>query len=148
MRIRLQLASRIRDLSLFNLAIDSKLRACDLVKLRVRDLCYGERVSARATVMLRTGACRARLTAGSGLVTVDVSQRGWPVSRKLRGRLYRAGCGQERSLKVMEPGTDCCACSEATHSQGEVGPRSHRAWQIFTEQWAIDRQTHRQYSGG
>jgi len=32
-RVRLQLASRHRDLALFNLAIDSKLRACDLVKL-------------------------------------------------------------------------------------------------------------------
>ena len=45
-RIRLQIANRIRDLALFNLAIDSKLRACDLVKLRVRDLCHGERVTA------------------------------------------------------------------------------------------------------
>ena len=42
-RIRLQLASRIRDLALFNLAIDSKLRACDLVKLRVRDVSHGDR---------------------------------------------------------------------------------------------------------
>lgn len=50
-RIRLQIASRIRDLALFNLAIDSKLRACDLVKMRVRDLCHGERVAARAIVM-------------------------------------------------------------------------------------------------
>jgi integrase len=50
-RIRLQIASRIRDLALFNLAIDSKLRACDLVKMRVRDLCHGERVAARAVVM-------------------------------------------------------------------------------------------------
>ena len=50
-RIRLQLASQIRDLALFNLAIDSKLRACDLVKLRVRDVSHGERVSARTTVM-------------------------------------------------------------------------------------------------
>ena len=50
-RIRLQLASRIRDLALFNLAIDSKLRACDLVKLRVRDISHGDRVSARTTVM-------------------------------------------------------------------------------------------------
>ena len=31
-RIRLQLANRVRDLALFNLAIDSKLRGCDLVK--------------------------------------------------------------------------------------------------------------------
>ena len=50
-RIRLQVASRIRDLALFDLAIDSKLRACDLVKLRVRDLCHGDRVAARAIVM-------------------------------------------------------------------------------------------------
>lgn len=34
-RVRLQLSRRIRDLALFNLAIDSKLRACDLLNLRV-----------------------------------------------------------------------------------------------------------------
>ena len=37
-RVRLQIAGRLRDLALFNLAIDSKLRACDLVKLRVQDV--------------------------------------------------------------------------------------------------------------
>jgi site-specific recombinase XerC len=36
-RIRLQIANRCRELALFNLAVDSKLRACDLVQLRVRD---------------------------------------------------------------------------------------------------------------
>jgi integrase len=50
-RVRLQLAERKRDLALFNLAIDSKLRACDLVKLRVRDICHGDRIGARAIVM-------------------------------------------------------------------------------------------------
>jgi hypothetical protein len=50
-RIRLQLAQRKRELALFNLAIDSKLRACDLVKLRVRDIWHADRVSARAIVM-------------------------------------------------------------------------------------------------
>jgi len=40
-RIRLQLANRPRDLALFNLAIDSKLRSCDLVKLRVQDVAQG-----------------------------------------------------------------------------------------------------------
>jgi hypothetical protein len=39
-RIRLQLSNRIRDLALFNLAIDSKLRGCDLVKLRVLDVAH------------------------------------------------------------------------------------------------------------
>ena len=36
---------------MFNLAIDSKLGACDLLQLRVRDVCVGERVSSRAIVM-------------------------------------------------------------------------------------------------
>jgi hypothetical protein len=41
-RIRLQLAERLRDLALFNLAIDSKLRGCDLVSLRVKDVARPE----------------------------------------------------------------------------------------------------------
>jgi len=40
-RIRLQLSKNHRDLALFNLAIDSKLRGCDLVKLSVRDISQG-----------------------------------------------------------------------------------------------------------
>ena len=50
-RVRLQLAEQRRELALFNLAIDSKLRACDLVKLRVRDVCHGQVVAARAIVL-------------------------------------------------------------------------------------------------
>ena len=51
LRVRLQMASRVRELALFNLGIDSKLRGCDLVKLKVRDVCHGEQVAARAIVM-------------------------------------------------------------------------------------------------
>lgn len=50
-RIRLQISDRIRDLALFNLAIDSKLRSCDLVKIRVRDISHGATVASRAMVM-------------------------------------------------------------------------------------------------
>ena len=50
-RVRLQLEQRKRDLALFNLAIDSKLRGCDLVRLRVNDVCVGGRVQDRATVI-------------------------------------------------------------------------------------------------
>lgn len=35
---------------MFNLAIDSKLPACDLTKLLVRDICHGEHVASRATL--------------------------------------------------------------------------------------------------
>ena len=50
-RVRLQLGDRVRELALFNLAIDSKLRSCDLVRLRVRDVCHGERIAARTIIM-------------------------------------------------------------------------------------------------
>ena len=50
-RVRLQLRHAARDLALFDLAIDSKLRVCDLVKLQVRDIAHGDRVAQRATVL-------------------------------------------------------------------------------------------------
>ena len=50
-RIPLQLAGRLRDLALFNLAIDSKLRACDLIRLRVQDVCLSGRIVSRAVVI-------------------------------------------------------------------------------------------------
>jgi integrase len=50
-RVRLQLRERLRDLAMFNLAIDSKLRGCDLVALRVDDVLLGGRIRPRATVM-------------------------------------------------------------------------------------------------
>ena len=50
-RVRLQMTERWRDLALFNLAIDSKLRACDLVKLRVQDVCHAACVMPRAIIL-------------------------------------------------------------------------------------------------
>ena len=47
----LQMENRVRELALFNLGIDSKLRGCDLVALKVRDICHGEQVASRAVVM-------------------------------------------------------------------------------------------------
>jgi integrase len=52
-RIHLQRDQRIRDLALFNLAVDSKLRGCDLVNLRVRDVVHGNQVVPRAMVVQR-----------------------------------------------------------------------------------------------
>lgn len=42
---------RVRELALFNLGIDSKLRGRDLVALRVRDVCHGDELAPRAIVM-------------------------------------------------------------------------------------------------
>jgi hypothetical protein len=53
LRVRLHMESRVRELALFNLGIDSKLRGCDLVSLKVRDICHGDQVAARAVVTQR-----------------------------------------------------------------------------------------------
>jgi integrase len=50
-RVRLQIGCRTRELALFNLAVDSKLRSSDLVRLRVRDVCHGNAVASRTIVM-------------------------------------------------------------------------------------------------
>ena len=50
-RVRLEIARSRRDLAIFNLAIDSKLRACDLVRLRLDDICSGANVRRRATIV-------------------------------------------------------------------------------------------------
>jgi len=52
-RVQLQLLGSKRDLALFNLAIDSKLRGCDLVTMKVRDVCIGGRVRERTTIVQR-----------------------------------------------------------------------------------------------
>lgn len=49
-RTRLQMASNVRELAMFNLAIDSKLRACDLTRLQVRDVRHGSHVAAKTTI--------------------------------------------------------------------------------------------------
>ncbi len=51
MRVRLQMQHRSKELALFNLGFDSKLRGCDLVGLRVCDICHGAQVASRAMVM-------------------------------------------------------------------------------------------------
>ena len=50
-RTCLRMAGKTPDLALFNLAIDSKLRGCDLVSLHVRDVAHGNHILARASVV-------------------------------------------------------------------------------------------------
>ncbi len=50
-RTRLEMAEKIRDLALFNLAIDSKPCGCDLVSLKVRDIFHGNQVMPRAMIL-------------------------------------------------------------------------------------------------
>lgn len=50
-RFFLDREGRVRDRALFDLAIDSKLRGCDLVKLKIADVTAGEDIRTRAIVM-------------------------------------------------------------------------------------------------
>lgn len=50
-RARLELKRRVRDLALFNLAIDTKLRGCDLVRLKVNDVAAGSEIRSRAVIV-------------------------------------------------------------------------------------------------
>jgi len=50
-RVRLQIARRIRDLALFDIALDSKLRGCDVVSLRVADIVAAGAIRQRAIVI-------------------------------------------------------------------------------------------------
>ena len=50
-RVRLQIARRTRDLALFNIALDSKLRGCDVVSLRVADIVAAGAIRQRAIVI-------------------------------------------------------------------------------------------------
>ena len=97
-RFWLERERRLRDRALFDLAIDSKLRGCDLVKVRIGDLVSGGRVRHRAiTVQQKTGrpvqfcsSQRGRASwkgwsAGAGHFTILSSRAGptragWPSS--------------------------------------------------------------------
>ncbi len=91
-RVRLQLAGRIRDLALFNLAIDSKLRGCDLVRLKVADIAQMGEARSRASVIQRkTGAPvrfeitpATRETLNAWIRKAGLSDRGWLFPSRIR----------------------------------------------------------------
>jgi hypothetical protein len=62
LRVRLQMEKLARELALLNLGIDSKLRGCDLVALKVRVVCHGDQVATRKSRLVAVplsghGAC-------------------------------------------------------------------------------------------
>ena len=93
-RVRLPLEGRKRDLAMFNLAVDSKLRGCDLVRLKIEDESAGGRVRDRATVIQKkTGRPvqfeiteQTRVTVGEWLATVDPREGRYLFPSRLRGK--------------------------------------------------------------
>ena len=128
-RTRLQLANRRRDLALFNLAIDSKLRACDVVRLKVEDVAPHGVVIDRATVRQRkTGRpVRFEITEQTRLAVDDYLK----VTGKMPGEfLFTGRRGKDRSLTTRQYAASCPSGSRASawtrHCMGRIrcgGPR-------------------------
>ena len=78
-RFRLEMAGNARDLALFNTAIDSKLRGCDLVRLKVRDVFAAGRVRERASITQsktgQSGAVRDHRTDAAVVGALDRESR-------------------------------------------------------------------------
>jgi hypothetical protein len=71
-RVRLEIAQRTRDLALFNMAIDSKLRGCDLVRLKVADVFIAGRVKERTSILQSKTSTPVRFEITEGTRTVTV----------------------------------------------------------------------------
>ncbi|MGP9804377.1 tyrosine-type recombinase/integrase [Paracoccus sp. NSM] len=84
-RVRLEMAGNARDLALFNMAVDSKLRGCDLVGLRVRDVFAAGRVKERTSmIQSKTGKpVRFEITE-----TTRVSLERWIGDAEMIGREF------------------------------------------------------------
>ena len=81
-RVRLEMAGGLRDLALFNMAVDSKLRGCDLVALRVRDVFAAGRVKERASI---TQSKTSRPVRFEITETTRQSLERWITSPEMRG---------------------------------------------------------------
>lgn len=110
-RTRLQHDGHVRDLAMFNVAIDSRLRGCDLVKLRVSDVHLGEGVRLRTTIVQQKTSRPEpfEMTEASGLdidQQSDALARPEPVGQDDGGRLQASRLSspsQPSRLRLARP---------------------------------------------
>jgi len=154
-RIRLELEGKVRDLALFNMALDSKLRGCDLVKLKVSDVAYGHSVSGRATVLQqKTGSTvQFELTKGTRETVAA-----WIKMAHLRSSdyLFQSRVGSSRHISTRQyngifhgwtdkPGLDETLFS--THSMRRTKPYLlYKKRRILSDPATVRSQKTRKYS--
>ncbi|MBU2925236.1 tyrosine-type recombinase/integrase [Colwellia sp. 1_MG-2023] len=87
-RTRLDLANNLRELTMFNLALDCKLRACDFIKLKVMDIAHGKSIQSRAIlIQQKTGTpVRFEITKKT-----QESLKEWIALKSLRSNDYLFG---------------------------------------------------------
>lgn len=91
------MGAKARDLAMFNLAIDSKLRACDLTRLRVRDVCLGSRVAPPSeghAAKRPSGQCSSRSPSRRGIA--------WKPGSRQRRSLRPTFCFRGESMRRAE----------------------------------------------
>ena len=86
-RFFLEQEHRLRDRALFDLAIDSKLRGCDLVKIKIDELVSGARIRQRAIVIQRPHLADRRMAATGNAGTGSSRSRAQPGRPWLRSHL-------------------------------------------------------------
>jgi integrase len=123
-RTRLQISDRHRDLALFNLAIDSKLRACDLLKLRVSDVSNGGRVGSRAMSMQqKTGrpvqfeiTPRTREAISKWIQRADLGGTAYLFPSRINGALHLSTGQYARIVESWVSGVGLDSTAYGTHS--------------------------------
>ena len=123
-RVRLEIADQTRDLALFNLAIDSKLRGCDLVRLKVVDVLAAGQVKERTSIIQRktqrpvrfeiTKVTRDALAAWFGEPRMVGSEYLWP--GRFRDRPHISTRQYARLVKIWISSIRLEPSSYGTHS--------------------------------
>ncbi len=123
-RIRLEIDNRFRDLALFNLAIDSKLRACDLLKLRVSDISIGSKVSSRAIILQRKTqrqvqfeiTARTRKSLADWIAHADLESAAYVFPSKINKTLHLSRRQYARIVESWVNGIGLDTTAYGTHS--------------------------------
>ncbi len=123
-RMRLQSEKRLRDMALFNLAIDSKLRACDLLQIRVADVSSSGQVNSRATIMQQKTqrpvrfeiTSRTRSSIEGWIEAAELSSSRYLFPSRIHGSLHLSTRQYARIVESWVAGIGLDPASYGTHS--------------------------------
>ena len=123
-RMRLQSEKRLRNMALFNLTIHSKLRPCDLMKIRVSDISSSGQVNSRATIMQQKTqrpvrfeiTSRTRSSIESWIETAALSASRYLFPSKIHVSLHLSTRQYARIVEPWVAGIDLDPASCGTHS--------------------------------
>lgn len=97
-RVRLQVAELHRDIALFGIALDSKLRGCDVVALRVSDILSAGAVKRRGIVLQQKRGARST---SKSLSKADLHVAPADRSEHLAQDIVKLSCGLTPTLKII-----------------------------------------------